>query len=240
MKNPECPYCSNPDFFADWLKGRAKKIAVPLPFYRRQEKFWKQEVREPKNEIATGVNARGEKLHTFFDGSDFEEGWREFTVEVFGIEYADESLLPLPTDTNLPSPPMPFLRFDLPTPTGVNLPPRYHLFFVCRITHRDSDLSLVAHWWTTHGRLIDVRGSLSTESNDDLGIIKKALDFFQRETRGNPKISEEAIITALKRLGSDPTQQAVADELQVTRQALENWRAKQGLSTWKEVSERFT
>jgi hypothetical protein len=35
------PYCADPDYFLDpFTSGRAKKVMIPLPLQRRQEKFW--------------------------------------------------------------------------------------------------------------------------------------------------------------------------------------------------------
>ena len=101
MKEAECLYCGNPDFIENATRGRATKIEVRLPFYTRQEKFWRSELREYNKTVTTDVEKRGEYLHTSFYGDDFESRWGDFTVEVIGIE-ARKPIFPRDDDRVIP------------------------------------------------------------------------------------------------------------------------------------------
>jgi hypothetical protein len=239
----QCPYCADPDFLAPFTEGKAKKVMIPLPLQRRQEKFWHPSVSSKGAESQAHIEAekRDQFLRIVFDQENFKERWADFKIEDFGIESVGAPFLPRDEERVSIYPPGPFFfaYSSFPRLGRGDETAHYGQFFACRITHKDSDLSIIVHWWPTHGRLIDIHGSLSPfPVNGDLEVIKTALDFFSRETRGNPKLSEEIISDVLRRL-REPTQRAAAEELQVTEQALEKWRARQGMATWREVINRY-
>ncbi len=75
--------------------------------------------------------------------------------------------------------------------------------------------------------------------NTELETAARALEFFQIETRGAPKITEAAIKDAIKRLGARAQQKEVARELNVTAQGLTSWRERNGLKRWQDVVARY-
>ncbi len=241
----QCPFCSDPDFLAPFTEGKAKKVMIPLPLQRRQEKFWHPSVSSKGAESQAHIEAekRDQFLRIVFDQENFKERWADFKIEDFGIESVGAPFLPRDEERVIINPPGPFffLYSSFPRLGRGDETAHYGQFFACRITHKDSDLSIIVHWWPTHGRLIDIHGSLSPfPVNSDLNVIKDALSFFQTETRGaSAKFSEEVVSDVLRRLGANITQKAAADELQVTERTLERWRARHGMVTWKEVVNRY-
>jgi len=182
---------------------------------------------------------RGESLRIVLEGDDFKKHWRDFVVEVFGIESVGEIIYPRKFERVWDNPPQPFL-FVESTYQGPNQAALTRQFFACRITHKHKLAELIVHWWPTHGRLFEMRGPLVTqEPNSDIEAFKTAFDFFQRETRGNPKISEQAIKKTIQKLGQRATQRAVAREIGVTEQGLDKWRSRRGMSSWEEVVNRY-
>ncbi len=239
MTQVECPFCSNPDFLAAATKGRATKAEVRLPFHARQEKFWRSDLREYNTTVTADAEKRGEYLHTSFYGDDFEPRWRDFTVDVIGIE-AGEPIFPRDDDRVIPSPPTPFFFFAASAFDALT-PYRYQHFFIARITHRLSSIELIVHWWPTHGRRFQMLGSLiPEETNDDTNVITEAMELFRVETRGDPKLTESDVVKAIQKLGDEATQVSVASELGVTARTVQRWAARNGLLTWEEVKERYS
>ena len=241
MSENDCPFCADHNYLDAFTKGRARKVALPLPPWRRQDKFWKQEIQARQEHAATvETEQRGNLLRIVFNEENFDERWKDFTVEVFGVESTGIPMLPRNSEGVLVSPPGPFFFLVPFFPEGVQ-EPHYYQFFVCRVKHQASDLSLIAHWWQTHGRLINLQSSLAPfPLNGDLDVIKDALDFFQKETRGgHEKFTEEMISDVLKMLGPHATQRAAANALQVTETTLKRWRARHGMLTWGDVINRY-
>jgi hypothetical protein len=238
MPQDACPFCENPNFLADAGRGRATKIEIRLPYYTRQEKFWRSDLREYNATVTTNVEKRGEYLHTSFFGDDFEPRWRDFTVEVIGVE-ADEVIFPLDDDGVIPGPPTPFFFFASVAPDALTTF-RYQHFFIARITHSLSNVELIAHWWPSHGRLFTMGGKLSAEyPNDDIERFRSAFDFFHRETRGSAKVTDADIKKVVTLLGPKATQKSAAKALNVSESTLEKWRQRRGVSTWREVLEGY-
>ena len=233
MTQVECPFCSNPDFLAAATKGRATKAKVRLPFHARQEKFWRSDLREYNTTVTTGAEKRGEYLHTSFYGDDFEPRWRDFTVDVIGIE-AGEPIFPRDDDRVIPSPPTPFFFFA-PSAFDALTSYRYQHFFVARITHKLSNVEMIVHWWPTHGRLFEMRGKIaSQEPNDDIELFRSAFGFFQRETRGATKIDAAKVTQAIRSQGQRATQKKVAQAVGAADRTLRDWLVRNG-KTWKEL-----
>ncbi|MDQ3254455.1 MAG: RWP-RK domain-containing protein [Acidobacteriota bacterium] len=176
-----------------------------------------------------------------FDEENFEERWNDFTVEVFGVESSGSPMLPRNSAGVLVSPPGPFFFLASFFPKGSQTA-HYYQFFVCRVKHKTSDLCLVSHWWQSHGRLINLQGSLSPfPLNWELDIIKDALDFFLKETRGGQeKFTEEMMSDVLRMLGPHATIRAAANSLQVTETTLNRWRRRHGMRAWRDVINRYS
>ena len=239
MPQDACPFCENPNFLADAGRGRATKIEIRLPYYTRQEKFWRSDLREYNATVTTGVEKRGEYLHTSFYGDDFEPRWRDFTVEVLGVE-ADQVIFPRDDDRVISGPPTPFFFFTSVASDALTTV-RYQHFFIARITHSLSSVELIVHWWPTHGRRFKMLGSLiPEEANDDISVITEAMEFFRVETRGDPKLTEGDVVKAIQKLGDEATQVSVAKALGVTARTVQRWAARNGLQTWDEVKERYS
>ena len=238
----QCPYCADPDFLASFTEGGAKKIRVLLPAYMRQNRFWKKgRLRRPDYTAHAEGEQRGDRLRVVFDEENFDQRWRDFTVEVFGIESTSELILPRTEERVYHSPPPPFF-YAISVPQGENQPFKYQQFFICRITHKKSDVSILVHWWADHGRVMRIDSSLSWDAtNDSLGIIKTGCEFFQRETRGaEKKITDERLKRVLSKLGNSATQVSAAKELKVSETALEKWRRRQGIESWRDVVSRYS
>ena len=233
MEKVACPYCADADYLAAFTKGRAEKIEVRLPFQVRQYRFFAVACRVYNNRVTVEVERRGRRLWMPLHGKDFAPAWREFKVEVFGLESPPAvSIFPPGEGRNMAEAPFLFSEAD----AGAN-----RHFFALRMTHVKHPLVLTAHWWPTHGRLVELRGPLSEDDpNADVEIIRKAFGFFLRETRGaEPKITERGVAEAIKKIPPPVTQKSVADKLRVTERTLERWRARQGMENWQKVVSRY-
>jgi hypothetical protein len=88
--------------------------------------------------------------------------------------------------------------------------------------------------------MITVRGfNTSDFKSGDVGVVKEALEFFREEERGKPKITELTLVKALRKLGGDATQVAVAHELDVNPRAIQKWTSRVGLKSWEDVKRRY-
>jgi len=244
MTQTPCPYCSNPNYLEAFTKGRVKEIDVQLPIWARQGKFWRQD--RPKGidrPVTAPAKKSGNLLLMLLEGDLFEERWRDFTVEVFGYDSSDSQ--PPGRGDDEPvyhGPPGPFLFFAYAAeiPGEYDRGTRFRMFDACRITNRNSDITLFAHWHPSHGRLIKTEGVLNFEDpNTDIEAFKTAFDFFQRETRGAPKIKEVELVGAIRRLGTKATQAATAKEIGVSPQSLRQWAARKGIHTWSAVKSQY-
>ncbi len=237
----ECPICSNPDFLESFTKGRAKSVSVPLPSRWRQGRLWGQSM--PKTdgyEISTRAEQRSEFLRIVFDEEHFAERWRGFTVEVFGAESTGDLFFPKNPDGTVDSPPGPFF-FIGSIFQGEDKDFHYHQYFACRITHKLSNIDLLAHWWPNHGMRFTMAGSLiPEETNDDIAIAAEMMEFFRVETRGEPKVTGKQIERAIQNLGDEVTQSAVAEEIGVTARTLQRWATRNGLQDWDAVKSRYS
>ena len=239
MNYETCPYCADPAFLASFTEGPTEKVKVLLPPYMRQDKFWKKATRR-RPDYHAAAELRGDRLRVVFDGKNFDDRWRDFTAEVFGIESVGALILPRVVDRVFLSPPPPFF-YAVSVPQGDNQPLKYQQFFICRITKKDSDVSIIVHWWADHGRVMQIEGSLSPDAaNTNIETIKTGCDFFKRETRGNPRITEKDVREAIRKMGARAQQKDVARELKVTAQGLVNWGERRGLNAWRDVLREFS
>ncbi|MBA3767634.1 MAG: hypothetical protein H0W99_11730 [Acidobacteria bacterium] len=141
-----------------------------------------------------------------------------------------------------PLAPGPFFHRSGPIKYGPGAKPQgptYLSYNGCRITHRETGITVDVHWWMTHGLIATLKNLPSGQVKNGIAIAQKALGFFAMERRGNPKIGEETISTALQKLGPEATQREIAQELKVTERGLEKWRERHGFSTWDEVKARY-
>jgi hypothetical protein len=240
MTEPTCPYCSNPNYLAGFTKGRAKKVQVAIPSRRRQERFWADDI--PKGQhyfVHVETEQRGEYLRIILEAENFTQRWHDFTVEVFGVESVDEPILARDSERVIADPPAPFF-FLTATFRGDGKGFNYQQFFICRVTHKLSNVELIVHWWPTHGRLFNMQGSLSPEeTNEDLAVAAEVMEFFRVEARGEPKVTEEGVARAIQSLEDNATQASVAGELGVTARTLRRWADRNGFQDWEDVKQRY-
>jgi hypothetical protein len=241
MNYETCPFCADSDFLASFTKGEAEKTKVEIPAYARQDKFWKRGKLKPNQKIQVPAELRGDRLRIVFDKKNFDDRWQDFKVEVFGIRSTGEMYLPKQFDRVYYNPPPPFF-FASSISQGEDQPLVYRQFFACRITHKSDDVSIIVHWWANHGRKFDMCGSLAPESvSDKLEVTKNALSFFQRETRGaEKKITDARLKSVISKLGTSATQVAAAKALKVSETALEKWRRRQEIESWRDVVNRYS
>jgi hypothetical protein len=125
--------------------------------------------------------------------------------------------------------------------TDKTLQDKWLLYGGLRITHDQSEIEIHAHWWPTHDTIMQVIGFKANDlKNTDAKIVKDAMVFFEVEARGSARITEARVKEAVAALGGAPTQVATAKSLRVSERALEKWRQRQGIDSWKEVVESFS
>jgi hypothetical protein len=156
--------------------------------------------------------------------------WKDFTIETIGHEY---HVMP-------PDPPIFnrkwldwFQRIEQHDEDG-----HWTLFNGYHVTHV-TGWSMIMHWWPSHNLIFTVR---DFEPTRDFQSLEQFLKLFKPETRGAPKITEAAIKGAVTKIipPLKPTQAATAKVLEVSESALEKWRQRNGIKTWKEVVERLS
>ena len=238
----ECAHCSDFDHFE-------AAIVEPLgsshiAFIEVYGKIWKwprkikpkkpgQRHIDPEAQKQIVKESRGAYQLITLNDSDFTRPWKGFRIEVLGMAYG----------LNLPLPPGPLFHAD--DHLENNYKTGRTLFNACRITKNDSDIDVRIHWWPNrdalqaalqpfgndglvhglerHGRIITVKGfQLGRAAGKDFEVLEKALTLFRFiESRGRrPKITDEAIRAAIRKLGNKATQSAVALELDVSDRAL--------------------
>jgi hypothetical protein len=242
----ECPYCAHPNLFEP---PEDEPIERTSSLVSTKGKYWRKLVTRERD--GSSKTWRVKSLPTLIyenktAGRLYKKQWRfqiigkkefikrfqDFTVNVIGLEFKG-----IPIMSSGPG----FYRVG----------PSYHvvdtvtvlnetclLFSACRINHAKSDIIIDAHSWPSHKLLFTIYNYPLAPTKDSRLIIDEALEFFTVETRGNPKISEEAIAAALKKLGSRATQREVADELKVTESGLERWHIRRKM-TWEKVKEYY-
>ncbi len=240
-KQQQCPFCLDPGYYIDrFLRGRAKSVEVKVPTWRRQERFWNQNIsKDVSGLVVAQAEQCGDSLRVPFFGDDFEPRWKDYTVKVYGVETLGEAFFPLAKNQTTLDLPAPFFYLQYKTQKH---DPRllYQQFFACRITHKLSNVELLVHWWPSHGRRLQVSSSLfPEETNGDIEILTTAMEFFRVEARGEPKFTEGDIAKAMQKLGDNATQSEVASELRVTARTLQRWASRNGLADWDAVKARY-
>lgn len=240
-KIPPCPYCADPALL-DAPKGKPTEETHPVP--HGGGRFWGK-AGSPSILHAHNYGARWVAP---VPSKYFAPPFSDFSARVVGVEAGffipDPGRPPAPFGNHL----LMLLRDRRPLvpPPGKSSNPQaaYIIFSACVIEHEGGGVEVRAHWWPSHGWIINQRVTLSasdpTERNAQLEHAYKALDFFLLETRGAPKITEAALAQALAELGPDATQIATANHLGVSESALEKWRQRQGVKTWQEVVNKFS
>jgi hypothetical protein len=239
-KVPPCPYCAEPALL-DAPREKPTEETYPVP--NSGGRFW----RKGGPPSVLHAFSYGKRWVADVPTEHFARFFVDFSVRIVGVEAS--FFLPSPGN-----PPAPFSNHILtllrsrrplvPPPAKSSNPhAAYILFSGCVIEHEGGGVEVRAHWWPSHGWIIDQRVRLTAsdpaERNAQLEHAYTALDFFLLETRGAPKITETALATALAELGPDATQVATANSMGVSESALEKWRQRQGIKTWQEVVEKF-
>ncbi len=232
----ECPFCADPNLFESFTKGSAQKIKVALPFNVKQHNLWPEAVRKYGNRVKADAEQTGKYIRVPFYGKDFKPRWRDYVVEVFGIETAGEINYPRKFEHVWDSPPGPFFFIESP-PQDHSAQILIRNFIACRVTHKNG-LELFLHWWPSHG-LKTISSGL--KSVNDFDAFSQIMKLFRPETRGaEKKITDARLKTVLSDLGAEATQTSAARALKVSETALEKWRRRQGIKTWREVVNRFS
>jgi hypothetical protein len=254
----ECAHCSDFDHFeAALMEPHGRSHAAFIEVYgkhwkwprRIKPKKFGQQFIDPEAQKQIIKESRGiYQLITLHD-SDFIPRWRGFKIEILGMQYG----------LNLPLPPGPLFHAD--DHLVNNYKTGRTLFNACRITKKASNVEIRIHWWPDredlkaalrptgndelvhgldkHGTIITIRGfQLGRASIEDFEILEQALTLFRfLEARGRPpKITDDAIRAAIRKLGNKATQSAVAGELGVSDRAL---RKHQMALKWREYRDRF-
>jgi len=180
----------------------------------------------------------GKRWIATIPADEFAGRYRGFSALVIGIDVGFDE-----------SPPQPFgnhIMGQRNTMPDVKLPPGFSpdvalaMFSAFVLENDKGTVRVEAHWWPSHEWIVNQRFTLSTKGpesqNSELEIVSRALEFFQLETRGTPKISEQAIKATILKLGQRATQKAVAKEIGVTEQGLNKWRARRGMSHGERLS----
>jgi hypothetical protein len=248
----ECPYCTDTDFFDKVLTPTSRDISEPYPTMLRRGRHWPppppQKIKKlPPNVIHDGhdsilgtnlaevvilktpmVKRDKYRIRTVTE-EDMRPEYASFKIKIIGIV----------SRTQPPTPRGPFFTIGLIEDKGEVL---YVSYNATRITHAGSELIIDSHWTPEHGRVVRLHGfsrtTIST-SPAELEIINTALKFYQGETRGAPKINDENLSAAIKKLGDKATQESVAAELGVDSSNLRRWVSKRGLRSWEDAKEIY-
>ncbi len=156
--------------------------------------------------------------------------WKNFTIELLGHVYAAEP----------PEPPI-FNRkwlewFQRLQHHGHNNQPLqvWTLYNGYRVKHTGG-WEMIMHWWPTHDLIFTVK---DFKPEKDFDSLTQFLKLFKPETRGEPKFTEIELATAIKKLGANVTQAAVAKELKVSDRTLRDWAASGNMS-WEGIRRRY-
>ncbi|HEX8352822.1 MAG TPA: hypothetical protein VF611_07985 [Pyrinomonadaceae bacterium] len=235
-----CPYCADPALL-DAPKGKPDEKTYPV--LHSGGRFWRKEGAPS----VVDAFSYGRRWVAPVPSEYFAPAFSGFSARVVGVEAGffipDPGRPPAPFGNHI----LMLLRDRLPLvpPPAESSNPQaaYIIFSGCVIEHEAGGVEVRAHWWPSHGWIINQRVTLTAsdpaERNAQLGHAYTALDFFLLETRGAPKITEAALAQALVELGPDATQVAAANNMGVSESALEKWRQRQGIKTWQEVIDKF-
>lgn len=239
-KVPPCPYCADL-MLLDALKGKPTERTYLTPNFAGR--FWRK---GSQLSVLDAFNY-GARWVADVPPGNFAEGFDGFAARIIGVEIG--FFLP---DTQ-PNPPAPFsghilthLQKRLPfvkAPAPGGLPSvAYILFSGCVIEHESGAVEVRAHWWPSHGWLINQRLTLTAsdpaERNAQLEYARTALDFFQLEARGSQKIKDADLFNAIKSFGAEATQAKVAERLGVSDRAVRDWVKRTG-RTWGELKRDY-
>lgn len=229
-----CPYCADPTLL-DPPKGKRGEETYPVP--NSGGRFW----RKSGPPSILHAYSYGKRWVAEVPPGYFGKSFEGFKARSVGVEIGFFVL---------GQPPAPFSNHILthlrkrlplvPSPARGSLPTvAYVLFSGVVIEHEGEGVEVRAHWWPSHGWIINQRVTLTAsdpaERNAQLEHAYTALDFFLLETRGAPKITTAQVKEALSELGGAATQRDVAAKLGVTEQGLDKWRGKQGYDSWHEL-----
>lgn len=238
-KVPPCPYCSDSTLL-DAPKGEPGDETYPVP--NSGGRFWRK-------------SGPPSLLHAFNYGKRwvadvppeyFSASLADFTARSVGVEigfFLPEGMSPPPPFSNHISTHLRQRRPLVPAPhVGAAPTVAYILFSGCVVQH-ESGVEVRAHWWPSHGWIINQRVKLTasdpSERNAQLERAHTALNFFLLETRGAAKITRNALFRTLDKLGAEATQAAVAAKIGVTPNALHLY-VKRTYGGWEKAKEQYT
>jgi hypothetical protein len=159
--------------------------------------------------------------------------WKDFTIDVLGHRYNVEP----------PEPPVLnrkwlawFQRIELHNERNESLN-KWVLYNGYHVTHANGwEMSM--HYWPSHGLKFTVENFDPARDSQSLEQFLKLLKPEKRGAQTQKIVTDESIKDALSELGDKATQAATAKALNVSETALEQWRRKQGIKTWREVVNR--
>jgi hypothetical protein len=166
--------------------------------------------------------------------------WKGFTFEQLGHDYAAPPPFPPRVSGGKI---VPFVRLDhynnlqsLSRQTRTLAATSWTLANGYRIAHT-SGLLLFVHWWPSHG----FKTEITNLEPEGFALVNKILKLFKLETRGaEKKITDERLKGVLSKLGNTATQVATAKALKVSETALEKWRRRQGIESWRDVVNQYS
>jgi hypothetical protein len=233
-----CPYCARADLLKPMKRPRKRGEHFALP---NKGMLWDAEINRQESSIGfTGLYQFADHRRVFLPADRFASRLRPFSVEMIGLEFELREARPTPP------PPMLFAAVQNDWRTGTAKTPwaGSSVVFAALVIAHSSGLVLAVHWWPSHGRVMNLSGAMpiDREANAAIELAQTILEIFREETRGAPKITEAAIKGAVTKIipPLKPTQAATAKVLEVSESALEKWRQRNGIKTWKEVVERLS
>jgi hypothetical protein len=235
-KKPEaqpCPYCKDPAAMFAPPKGRPTEETVLV--VNTAGRFWAS---------VPGLLAAhkyGPRYVTEVPPEYLGERFKAFTVRLLGVDVSFSEAGPPPFTSSVAHHVV--ARPDVPSPARGALPSvALTQFSACVI--EGEGVRLEAHWWPSHDWIVNHTFRLTKHDpegrNAQLEAAGRAVEFFQLEARGAPKITEARIREALEVIGPSATLIEAARVLRVSESALEKWRQRHKIGTWREVVSRLS
>ena len=247
MKEAECPFCASKGFSSAVFNksvgrevrtgaylcadGKLRETQLHLePVDADEVERWRRNRIKPMSLVPVYEIARGKYKLIELSGQQLIQPLEKFKLQLIGVDLVEKPPVP---------PPFSFFTV-MPLDWIDNKPTRWRIYYACRITREASSVEVLAHWWPSHGLLTSIQGFYpAPNSNEGLDKVMNALEFFQVETRGAPKIVEADLIKALKKQGQNATQKSIAKALQTSDRTLRDWLSRKGKS-WQEIKTEST
>jgi len=242
---PECPYCLRPELLKDPAEERPQSngLKESVVMVRKVGRLWRRPAPHAPSrrrfELEVKTRNLGDHWRGVIQVREFTRRFKDFSFAVIGVDVLFRV-----------TPPPPFASatmYILPDAGRKALNPDYPdavltLYSALVAEHKSGKVRLEAHWWPTHDWLLNLRAVLPPEGrNDALDVAQVALEFFRQEMRGaEKKITDERLKRVLSKLGDTATQVAAAKALKVSETALEKWRRRQGIESWRDVVNHYS